>query len=111
MGAVLAARASPLRVYAGPASGEALEVFWRSAATWATPLGRAAYDAAAVPDAMLAALVVIAVLVATCLILTEGCVMSDWGVMARPRRTDRTEAEERSLCRARLVEKSPGELP
>ena len=68
-------------------------------------LGRAAYDTAAVPDAVLAALVVIAVLVATYLILTEGRVTSDWGVTARPRRADRTEAEERSLRRARLVER------
>ena len=68
-------------------------------------LGRAAYDTAAVPDAVLAALVVIAVLVATYLILTEGRVTSDWGVTARPRQADRTEAEERSLRRARLVER------
>ncbi len=68
-------------------------------------LGRAACSTAAVPDAVLAALVVIAVLVATYLILTEGRVSSDWGVTARPRQADRTEAEERSLRRARLVER------
>ncbi len=68
-------------------------------------LGRAVYGLHLVPDAVLAAMVVIAVLVATYLILTEGRVSSDWGVTARLQRAERTAGEEDALRRARLVER------